>query len=198
MGNRAGQAYGLTLLSPILHGDDAEGRSHDAAIRDELRRLGEGGASPFAEIPIVHLARWCVIDDAPFEGIPAKVDRLASKYLLFSACFDGELQPFVQLMQTRIPDTLDALYSHCVGYRGLRDPGLFYQYLVRCQVETSFFFGAYPDATLERVLRALEAQRQAARFIENHQGAQPSVLQKSFREFVARLTSTPTPRPGTI
>lgn len=198
MGNRAGQAYGLTLLSPIIGGDDTHGRAHDAGIRDALRQLGNGGASPFSDTGVTHLARWCVIDDLPFEGIPARVDRLASKYLLFTSCFDGDLEPYVERLRTGMPASLDAIYAHCVSYPGSRDAGLFYNYVRRCQVKTSFFFGAYPDASLEKVLRALEAQRQVARFIEDRQGAPPEQLQQAFTAFMTQLRNTPTPRPGTI
>lgn len=198
MGNRAEQAYGLTLLSPIIVGDDADGRSHCAGIRDALRRLGNGGASPFSDAGGTHLARWCVIDDLPFEGIPSRVDRLASKYLLFTSCFDGDLEPYVERIRTGMSAALDAIYRHCVGYPGAHDAGLFYQYIRRCQVTTSFFFGAYPHASLETVLRALDAQRQVARFIEDQQGAAPPAVQRAFLSFMTTLRTSPTPRPGTI
>jgi hypothetical protein len=198
MGNRSKQAYGLTLLSPILGGDDVSGRSHDAAIRDVLRGLGNGGASPFADMDQTHLARWCVIDYLPFEGVPARVDMLASKYLLFTSCFDGDLDPYLENLRTRMGAAVDALYRHCVAFPGVENAERFAGYMKRCQLETSFFFGAYAHATLEQVLRALEAQRRVALFIEEQQGAPPAATKAAFQTFLSELRSTPTPRPGTI
>lgn len=200
MSNTFGQAYGLTLLSPIRGGHVDGGPSRDIAIREALRRISALGESPLASVATTHLARWVVIDDAPFEGYPATVDRFASKYLLFTSCFDGELAPYVELLRTRIPDTINAVYQHCHGFPGTSDARAFFDYITRCQVKTSFFFGAYPTASVDQVLRALEAQRRVARFIEQQQdaGPAPAALQQSFRDLMAGLRSAPTPRPGLL
>jgi hypothetical protein len=70
----------------------------------------------------------------------------------------------------------------------------------RCQVETSFFFGAYTKYTLDDVLRALDAQRRVGDFIARQQdaNASPAALQSAFRNLVAQLANSPTPRPGTL
>jgi hypothetical protein len=200
LGNRFGKAYGLTLLSPIRPGDDSSGLSHDAAIREELRLLDVHENSPFARIPTTHLARWVVIDDAPYEGTPAPLDRLASKYLLFTSNFDGDLYPYLDLLRTAMPKALEAIYRHCWSWPGVADRTQFVEYMRACQVTTSFFFGAYPEATANDVLRALNSQRQVAAFIEKQQSAgwPAEELKQSFIRLASSLRESATPTPGRI
>lgn len=207
MSNRFGQAYGLTLFSPILGGADSRGVSHDTALRRELLELSDAPEGPFVVVPTTHLARWVVIDDASYEGIPAKVDHFASKYLLFTSCFDAgtkddetALVEYLELMRTNIGATIDRLYRHCVGYKGVNNAEDFRSYVKACQVETTFFFGAYPKASVDAVLRALDAQRRMGDFVVATQASRPTPdqLKQRFTAFLADLASAPTPRPGTI
>ena len=200
MANIADRSYGLTVLSPIAPGLTADGIPHDLAIRGELLALDALAESPFADVPTTHLARWVVIGSLPYEGIPAIVDSLASKYLLFTSNFDGDLDEYLELMRTRMPDAVTCIWSHCMAFPGVRDRAAFAGYMKQCQVETSFFFGAYTKYTLDDVLRALDAQRRMAAFIADHQEQQsaPADLQRAFGELVATLAAAPTPRPGTI
>ena len=199
MANTAERAYGLTILSPIVNGTASTGEPHDRAIRRELLAFGDG-ESPLANVPTTHLARWVVIDALPYEGIPARLDQLAHKHLLFTSNFDGKLDDYLELLRTRIPDVVDRLWSHCVGFPGAGDRLAFGAYMKRCQVETTFFFGAYTAYTLEQVLRALDLQRRMARFVADRQatGGTPATLRQAFRELMAEASAAPTPRPGSI
>jgi hypothetical protein len=198
MSNTADRAYGLTILSPILAGVTAEGEPHDLAIRRELLALDARAESPLADVPTTHLARWVVIDTLPYEGIPARLDQLRHNYLLFTSNFDGPLGPYLELLRARIPETVERLWGHCVGFPGVRDAAAFATYLQRCQIETSFFFGAYTRYTVDDVLRALETQRRMAAFVAEQQTARPSpaALQERFLGLVGALRAAPTPRPG--
>ncbi|MEP6690181.1 MAG: hypothetical protein ABJD07_03435 [Gemmatimonadaceae bacterium] len=200
MANTSDKAYGLTILSPILGGVSADGVPHDRAIRRELIALGADGESPFAQVPTTHFARCVVIDTLPYEGIPAKVDQLKNKYLLFTSNFDGELDDYLELVRTRMGDAVARIWSHCHAFPGVRDRAPFASYMRRCQVETSFFFGAYTKHTLVEVLRALDTQRRMAQFVAEQQGARraPAALQQAFRELVGELAGAALPRPGTI
>ena len=206
MSNRFGQAYGLTAITPILGGLDETGVPHDVALRRELRALNTAPESPFAYLATTHLARWVILDEAPFESIPAKVDHFQSKYLLFTSNFDGAgdssdvaLARYVESMRTAIPGILARLYGHCVGFRGTSDARAWLNYVKECQVTTTFFFGAYPDASVDQVLRALEMQKRVGDFIADQQDARPTpaALQKAFIELRTSLAQAPTRRPGT-
>jgi hypothetical protein len=139
MPNQIGQAYGLTVLSPIKPNEVAAVRAFLDGIED--------GKSPFAKIggaaPTVHTARWVVVEDVPKEGGHFHVDALASQYLLFDANLDTDargLDGFLDDMVRAMSDEIRALYSHCVGFTDVAEfPG----YIKKCQLETTFFFVDY-------------------------------------------------------
>ena len=192
MSNRFGQAYGLTMLSPILGGEMVDGGGHDVAILNELRTIDAMPVSPFKKVSTTHLARWVVIDDAPYEALPAKIDSFQSKYLLFTSNFDGgtaddptALLRYLELIRTQMPDVMDRVYSHCVGYPGTADRAAFQTYMQRCQITTTFLFGAYGQATVDQVIDSLQLQRGLGDFVVAQQASRPSPehLKERFLQF---------------
>jgi hypothetical protein len=201
MPNQNGSVYGLTILSPILD-DDKATPSHDLQIRKYLATLPTGEGSPFAQAPGTHLCRIVVMDDVIYVGMPACEEHLKSKYLIFEcnldAANDAGRDVYLRGLAERIPEQLDAIWSHCVGYPGASSPHAFVEYMKSCQIETTFFFAAVNDKSVTESLRALQTQRAVADFIASHQGMEAARLQAEFVEFAARLKAEPLPRPGSM
>lgn len=197
MANISGQAYGLTILSPII--DDVDRTpSHAAAIREVLSSFDSGGNSPLAKVTTTHLARFAVMDDVFFQGAPAHEDHLKSKYLLFTSNFDGSLDDYLDLLAATIPDEIDAIWSHCVGFPGAARGERFRDYMKKCQIDNGIFFGDYGESTVDEVMIALHTQRRFVDFMIANQGVSPSDLQNAFRGFMSGLTTDEIPRPGTV
>ncbi len=139
MANQSGVIYGLTILSPIK--DDANERpSHDLQIRKYLSTLDTGERSPFALAPGTHLARLAVLDDVIYVGMPSCEEHLQSKYLVFESNCDGDLEGYLTGLARTVPDDLDAIWGHCVGYPGAANPQAFVNYMKACQLENNVFF----------------------------------------------------------
>ena len=80
-GDRRGGLYAFTALTPITRGREEE-------LCAALAGLGTGPASPFAQVPGVHFARWVIIDtvgDQPGQ----QRDGWPQAYLLTSTTADG-------------------------------------------------------------------------------------------------------------
>ncbi|HEY1501354.1 MAG TPA: hypothetical protein VGF88_17400 [Acidobacteriaceae bacterium] len=201
MPNRNGSVYGLTVLSPII--DDTRATpSHDLQIRSYLANLSTREDSPFAQAPGTHLARLVVMDDVVYVGAPAHEEHLKSKYLIFESNLDGgshgDLDGYLAGLAIAIPEHLDAIWQHCVGYPGAANPQAFIAYMKACQLDTTFFFAAVNNKTVPETLRALQTKSAVADFIASHQGADPAELQRQFIRLVAHLRSQPLPRPGSM
>jgi len=197
MPNKNGKVYGLTILSPIID-DEKATPSHDLQIRKYLATLPTGEESPFALAPGTHLARLVVMDDVIYVGMPACEEHLKSKYLVFESNCDGELDDYLSGLATSVPEHLDAIWSHCVGYPGAANRKAFIDYMKACQLETTFFFAAVNDKSVPETLRALQTQHAVANFIASHQGMEPARLQAEFTQFVADLKAAPVPRAGSM
>jgi len=202
MPNQNGSVYGLTILSPIIN-DEKATPSHDLQIRKYLATLPTGADSPFAHTPGTHLARLVVMDDVVYVGMPACEEHLKSKYLIFESNCDAPAESkapdtYLAGLAHSIPQHLDAIWGHCVGYPGAADEAAFVKYMKACQITTTFFFAAVNDKSVVQTLHALQTQRAVADFITSHQGMEPAKLQAEFAEFAAGLKSQPLPRPGSM
>jgi hypothetical protein len=195
MPNKNGTVYGLTILSPIID-DERATPSHDLKIREYLASLPTGEESPFAIAPGTHLARLVVMDDVIYVGAPSCEEHLRSKYLVFESNCDGDMESYLHGLAAIVPQHLDAIWSHCVGYPGASNVSAFLDYMKACQIETTFFFAAVNNKSVPETLAALQTQRAVADFIACHQGMKPEQLQKEFADFMAVLKSAPLPRPG--
>lgn len=173
--NRSGQAYSLTVLAPILpgHADDLAGH---------LDTLAGLHASPLARVPGTHFARWVVIDDVVYEGPPQKRDHLSAPRLLFTSNFDGELAPYLEGMRTGMGTDADAIWSHCAGYPGHEDDAAWAPWFDAHQIDSSLFFGAYGDRTVQQVLGSLDARSKLRQFALDHRGTPAAELQTRFLE----------------
>ncbi|WP_433964193.1 hypothetical protein [Tunturiibacter gelidiferens] len=137
MPNQNGKVYGLTILSPIIDDEEAT-PSHDLQIRNYLAKLPTDERSPFALAPATHLARLVVMDDVIYVGMPACEEHLKSKYLILESNCDGDLTSYLTGLATAIPEHLDAIWSHCIGYPGAANLQAFLDYMKSCQIETTF------------------------------------------------------------
>jgi hypothetical protein len=197
MPDRNGSVYGLTVLSPIIN-DDRATPSHDLQIRKYLATLPTGEDSLFAQAPGTHLARLVVMDDVIYVGAPAVEEHLNSKYLIMETNCDSDLDGYITGLARTVPQHLDAIWSHCVGYPGTGDLTALVRYFQACQIETTFFFAAVNDKSLPETLKALQTQSWVADFVATHQGMEPKQLQAEFKQFAADLKAKPTPKPGAI
>lgn len=199
MPSASGSVYGLTLLCPILD-DSAAVPSHDLQIRRYLASLPVGSGSPFAIAPGTHLARLVVLDDVIYVGAPSCEEHLRSKYLVFESNCDGDRDSYLKGLAKAIPDELDAIWQHCVGFPkgGAADLPAFLDYMKRCEIETTFFFAPVNDKTRTETLVALRNKAYIARFVAVHQGKPASEIQKNILELRAHLQSLPDPKPAAI
>jgi hypothetical protein len=176
MGNVAGQAYALSVLTPV-HPDRIE------ALRATLAGLPEGDGSPLARLGRTHFARWVILDELRYDPLPApppRRDPFSVPYLLFTSNLDGPLEPYLDLVCERIPEDADRIWGHCVGYPGTADRAAFAAYLRHNQFDTGFFVCAYPERTVGEVRSALDARERLATFAVAAQAMDPRALQAAF------------------
>jgi hypothetical protein len=190
MSSESGQAYGLTVLSPIRPGEEG-------ALKRVLATLPLGDAAPFHRTP-THTSRWVVIERLPQAAWPPdrdpegrgrfESDRLKSSYLLFDSNFDageGGLGGYLGALVAEMPAEIEAIYGHCVGYPGLAK---FAHYIDECQIRTTFFFSSYatvPRGMVRNVHAALRVQSDFVDLVAQSQGKAPGDVQARLKEFLA-------------
>lgn len=176
MPNVVGQAYTFMALTAI-----APGRSE--SLREHLESMPEGAHSPLARMEQTHFARFVIIPQLVDLGPPpATRDTLKNEYLLFSADFDGSLQRFLNGLCDVMAEEVASIWGHCVGYPGTADRAAFERYMLHNQIDTTFPFAAYPDATVADVREALALRSRLIDFAIRAQAMDPESLREAYRQ----------------
>lgn len=142
--NVTGQAYALTVMTPILLGQED-------ALEAYLQAMDP---SPLASLPRTHLGRFVVVRDFAQDSAQPAEEHLPVPYLIFTSNFDGDLDSYLDEL-CALPD-IYAVWWRCIGCPKPAEGDLLKAYLKHNQIHTGVFFAAYGDATVARVHEALE------------------------------------------
>jgi hypothetical protein len=174
--NVSGQAYALTVLTPIRDG-------HERPLVEHLDALGDGDASPLARVPGTHIARWVVIGDVKFQGAGQRHrDALSAPRLLFSSNHDGDVDAYLDGLRTGMGEDADAIWGHCRDYPGHENAGAFRAYMRAYQLEAALFFAAYGEQTVADVHANVGRRRQLIDFALAAQQLDDAALKARFLE----------------
>lgn len=173
-GNVAGQAFALTVLTPIMPGSED-------ALRAYLEQLPRGG-SPLAKLPRTHFGRWVIVPEIVNDPEQPSDDHLSCQYLLFTSNFDGSLDSYLDELCSRLAAEAREIWGRCVGCPATAAGAELKAYLLHNQIDTGFFVAAYPDATVTKVKDSLRTRERMIEFAVRAQAMEPSELQRSFRE----------------
>jgi hypothetical protein len=177
-GNRTGVAYSLTVIAPIAAG-------HEETVRERIESMPVGEASPLARLATLHFSRVQIFGELVYQGAPQKPDHLRASHLVFTSTFDGELDPYLDALCSRLGAEADAWWEHCVGYPGTSDRAAFKRFIAAHQVDSNLFAAAYPHGTVARVREALALRERIVDFAAGAQGLGAAELQRRFRETFA-------------
>ena len=173
--DRSGQARALTVLTPI-----------EPRAQDDLRRYLEelkAAGSPLARLPRTHFGRWVIVADFTPDD-ERKPDHLAVPYLLFTACFDGALDSYLDELCEALRAEAPAIWGRCLGAPQPPTGAALKAYLRALHAKTGFFVAAYPEAEVGQVRGALAQREAVIAFARAAQGMDPAQLQAAFLEQV--------------
>ena len=191
-----GKKFGLTCLFPIIRED----RTHSLQLRAHLRTMdSDPYGSPLSRVPIIHMARFAIIGDLPYQGVPHNRDDLLSDYMLFVCDFDGtNVNTLVAAMIANIAEEVEAIWAHCAAYPGLGSKDGLTAYFERCQLQTNLFLADRPGDEVGHILRALVCKREFTTFVKEFQVRSVDEQKARFEAMWEQLEREPTPHPGSL
>jgi hypothetical protein len=162
---------GLCVLTPIADG-------HERELRTHLRELPAGLRSPMIRVHGTHYARWTIVHLEGRDGkpLPAKARPL---FLLFSSEFDGELEPYVARLCSRLGRDAHDIWRHCTGYPGGGDDALA-RFLLDHHMRPGYSVIAYPDAGVDDVRAAFAMRERLNDFLVRTRGLDSAALQRAW------------------
>jgi hypothetical protein len=173
--NTTGTAYALSVFTAILPG-------RKEMARDAIEGVARGPDSPLARLGTVHTSRLQIFDQLVHQGPRQKPDRLLSSYLVFTAAFDGELEPFLDALIRLMPVEAHSWWRHCVGYPGVSEPAAFKAWIRHNQRHTSLFMVDALNESVASTLDALALRERVIEFAVAAQGLGAEGLQRRFND----------------
>jgi hypothetical protein len=77
--------------------------------------------------------------------------------LLFASTFDDDWDAYINDFATLIPDQIDLIFGEAEGYPGIHSPDI-KDYIVKNQVTATYFYSAYPDASVRDIRKAMKVK----------------------------------------
>ena len=78
--------------------------------------------------------------------------------LFFATTFDDDWDAYINDFATLIPDLIDLVFEEVEDYPGIRSPNI-KDYIVKSQVTATYFYSAYPDASVRDIRKALKVEK---------------------------------------
>jgi hypothetical protein len=213
-GNVSGNAYALTVLSPIRDGYTQDEIAYADLVRDRLGGWNTEENSPMVRVPQTYLCRFFVLDDVYTESLPGAdlrnlfadlltivsnnarrkamphEDHLKSRYLVFSCNFhcgpSGSPDAYLRGMWQAIDLRIKEIWGYCYGFDKVHDADSFVDYMKKCQRTAALFFVGSDDDPLDEQLKALYLKQEFAKFAVANQGLATATLRANFLAFMQR------------
>lgn len=214
-GNSSGDAYALTILSPIKDGYTSDEIAYADVMRGRLQEWNFEDNSPMANVPQTYLCRFFVLDDVYTESLPTAgaldtlsdflpvvpdglrrktvpdEDHLKSRYLVFSCNFhagpEADLDGYLRIMWLAISDRIQEIWGYCYGFESVHDADSFIVYMKRCQLPAALFFNGSNDEPLPEQLKALYLKQEFTKFAIDSQGLDATNLRQKFQAFIEHV-----------
>ena len=77
--------------------------------------------------------------------------------LLFASTFDGDWDAYINDFAALIPDYIDLAFEEVDDYPGIKSPDI-KDYIVKHQITSTYFYSAYPDASVRDIRKALKVK----------------------------------------
>ncbi len=219
MGNISGNAYALTILSPIKNAIvPGEEMACADKVRDLLQNWNLLPNSPMSRVPQTYLCRYFVLDDVYTESLPGasvidtlsdilpvdpdsvrrwalpSEDHLKSRYLVFSCNLyagpKGDVDGYLRGMWNAISDCIKEVWGYCYGFEQVKDANSFVVYMRKCMLPASLFFVGSNDDSLPEQLKALYIKQAFADFAVANQGLDGATVRANYLAFMTRIAPT--------
>jgi hypothetical protein len=114
-------------------------------------------------------------------------ERLHYDYLLFFSNFNGTWNQYIDAFSAVLSSGLDAIWLWSKKFPGAVPVTPFKQYITRVQVDTDYYYTAYPHATTNDVKAAHRVQAAFDAFAVSSASLPPEHFARAYRKFLVQV-----------
>jgi hypothetical protein len=131
-------------------------------------------------LQFIHFARWTLASPGDFR------ESLRDSYLIFSTNFNGDWHQYLDSFAFTLPKGLDAIWGTSRSYPGSQPVTPFKEYAQRHMLPASYYYNAYPGASVRDIEAALEVNAALEEF-RAQRFTTPLEFRIAFTAFVGAL-----------
>jgi hypothetical protein len=184
MPNIHGKAYAMNTISPMKPWKTYILRSFFFIWRHH-KSLGDG----LVELSFIHFARWVIVPRYAFPRLSEKQPKndLQYDYLLFFSNFNGTWNQYIDAFSAVLFEGLNLIWRWSEKFPGSRPVTPFKNFIVRGQVETDYYYTAYPHAATNDVKAAHRVQAAFDVFEKQSNGMAPAKFAEAYQQFLVSV-----------
>lgn len=186
MANQEGKQQAITTISPMNAWN-----TFKLYVSFFFRRFRSptAAAKKLKRLSFIHFARWAIIrrHDFPYLGSPQPHETLKYDYLLFCSNFNGSWEQYIDAFSDILPAGMNKIWEGSEQYPGSSPTTPFKEYIRHNQIDTDYYYSAYPGATTNDVKSALHLRGEYAKFMAEHADKPPELFHDEFQRFLVRV-----------
>jgi hypothetical protein len=183
MPNINGKQYAMNAISPMKPWKTW-------IVRAFFLYLGHwpSAGGDLVNLSFIHFARWVIVRRDQFPRVTDKQrpDSLRYDYLLFFSNFNGTWNQYIDAFSAVLSAGLDVIWHWSEKFPGAVPVTPFKEYITRGQVETDYYYTAYPHATTNDVKAALRVQS-ALDELASQSANEPAAFAAAYKRFVVKV-----------
>jgi hypothetical protein len=184
MPNIHGKAYAMNTISPMKPWKTYILRFFFFFWR-HYKPLGDG----LVELSFIHFARWVIVPRYAFPRLSEQQPKndLQYDYLLFFSNFNGTWNQYIDAFSAVLFEGLNLIWRWSEKFPGSRPVTPFKNFIVRGQVETDYYYTAYPHAATNDVKAAHRVQAAFDAFERQSSGMTPAKFAEAYQQFLVSV-----------
>ncbi len=138
------------------------------------------------DLSFIHFARWVIIPRKNFRRLDSSQPKesLSYDYMLFSSNFNGDWAQYIDAFSAVVPGGMDLIWRWAERYPMAKPITPFLAYIRRCQLDTDYYYGAYPNASTTDIRSALALQPALMTFAQAAKSMDLDAFDRAYQRFV--------------
>lgn len=184
MSNIHGKAYAMNTVSPMKPWKTYLLRLGFFVWR-HYKPIGNG----LVQLSFIHFARWVIVPRYAFPRLSEQQpkDNLQYDYLFFFSNFNGTWNQYIDAFSAVLFTGLNLIWRWSEKFPGSVPVTPFKNFIVRGQVETDYYYTAYPHATTNDVKAAHRVQAALDDFARQTEGMPPARFADAYSQFLVKV-----------
>jgi len=184
MSNIHGKAYAMNTVSPMKPWKTYILRLFFFIWR-HYKPLGDG----LVQLSFIHFARLVIVPRCAFPRLSEQQpkDDLQYDYLFFFSNFNGTWNQYIDAFSAVLFFGLNNIWRWSEKFPGSVPVTPFKSFIVRGQVETDYYYTAYPHATTNDVKAAHRVQAALGDFARQMEGMPPAKFADAYLQFLVKV-----------